>query len=49
MTFKVLGLKVGGKQGFVILVLLVVASLCFNRWGFGFSDCGGLCFLGKCS
>ena len=59
-AFKVVGLKVGGKQEVLILTILVilpttwlrrfgVASLCFSWWGFGFSDCGGLCFLGKCS
>ena len=55
MDFKVVGLKVGGKQEFVILAALVIlpttwmrsfgaASLCFNWCGYHFSDCGGLCF-----
>ena len=60
MTFKVASLKVGRKQGFIILIAFVVLP---NTWlrslgllayvstggGFGFSDCGGLCFLGKCN
>ena len=58
MAFKVVGLKVGRKQEFLILAILVIlpitwlrsfgaASLYLSWWGFGFCDCGGLCFLGQ--